>query len=144
MKRPVAWNLSGLVAGIVFGLGLSISQMTNPEKVQSFLDLFGNWDPSLLFTMGSAVVVTFLGYRMVLNRGPVFGEKLHLPGKSDIDMRLLSGALIFGVGWGFAGYCPGPAITGISGGLTEPVIFVAAMVLGAFAEKARSAAMDEK
>ena len=144
MKTRMAWNFSSLVAGIVFGLGLSISQMTNPEKVLSFLDLFGDWDPSLLFTMGSAVVVTFLGYRMVLNRGPVFGDKLHLPGKSDIDIRLLSGALIFGVGWGLAGYCPGPAITGISSGLTEPVIFVAAMVLGALTEKARSTAIGRK
>lgn len=127
--------LSGLLAGTVFGIGLGISQMANPEKVLAFLDLFGDWDPSLLFTMAAAVLVTFIGYRLVLHRGPVFGGALHLPGNTQIDRRLIGGAAIFGVGWGLAGYCPGPAVTGLASGSVEPYYFLAAMFAGSQFER---------
>ena len=138
MTRQLALPFSGFVAGIVFGVGLAVSQMTNPEKVLSFLDIFGHWDPSLLFTMGAAVAVSFIGYRVVLKGGPVLDEALHLPTRSDIDIRLLAGALIFGIGWGIAGYCPGPAIAGLTSGINEPLIFVSAMIVGGLAEGVRA------
>jgi len=130
MSRPVAQSLAGLLAGTVFGLGLAISQMVNPEKVLAFLDVFGDWDPSLLFVMGGAVVVTFIGYRLVMPKQPLFESEHALPGNKSIDKRLLVGAAIFGAGWGAAGYCPGPAITALASGLLEPVIFVIALVAG--------------
>ncbi|MBT8135555.1 MAG: YeeE/YedE family protein [Gammaproteobacteria bacterium] len=135
MTRNFAAPLSGLVAGIIFGAGLGISEMANPEKVLAFLDVLGNWDPSLLFTMGGAVGVTFLGYRLVLHRGPVFEQQPHLPTKTDIDRQLLAGAAVFGIGWGLAGYCPGPAVTGLGSGVLEPVLFVAAMLVGSQVER---------
>ena len=135
MRPDISLRVTGLVAGIVFGLGLSISQMTNPEKVLGFLDVFDNWDPSLLFTMAGAVVVSSAGYRWVLSKGPIFADTLHLPTRRDIDPRLLIGALIFGAGWGLAGYCPGPAITGISTGSVEAVYFVTAMLVGSQLER---------
>ena len=130
MSRAIKVPLSGLLAGTIFGAGLGVSQMANPEKVLGFLDVFGNWDPSLLFTMASAVLVTFAGYRWVLHHGPVFEDKLHLPSNTQVDRRLILGAAIFGVGWGLAGYCPGPAVTGIASGTAEPFIFLAALIAG--------------
>ena len=135
MKRGVWLPLSGLLAGTVFGSGLVISGMTNPRKVMAFLDLFGQWDPSLLVTMGAAVLVTFAGYRWVLQRGPLLEEKLHLPTKTLVDRRLLFGAAIFGTGWGLAGFCPGPALTGLGSGVMEPVIFIVAMICGSQVER---------
>ena len=135
MNTRVSLPLAGLLSGTVFGLGLSVSQMANPEKVLSFLDIFGRWDPSLLFTMAAAIIVTSIGYRLVFHRGPVLGGKLHLPTRSDIDTRLLLGSAIFGVGWGLAGYCPGPAVTGITTGLLEPVLFLTAMIAGSQLER---------
>ncbi len=97
-------NLVGLVAGVLFGFGLAVSQMINPNKVLAFLDVFGNWDPSLAFVMGGALVVTMIGFRIVLRRPrPLLGESFSLPMKRDLDARLLTGAAIFGVGWGLAG-----------------------------------------
>ena len=135
MNSKYLLPLTGLVSGVVFGLGLSLSQMTNPEKILAFLDIFGNWDPSLLFTMAASVLVTSIGYRIVLHKGPIFNGQLHLPTRSDIDTRLLLGSAIFGVGWGLAGYCPGPAITGLTSGLSEPVVFMAAMIAGSQLER---------
>lgn len=126
---------AGLLSGLIFGLGLSVSQMTNPIKVLSFLDIFGTWDPSLLVTMVTSILVTSIGYRVVLHKGPVLGDIFHLPTRSDIDRRLLLGSAIFGVGWGIAGYCPGPAITGISNSLYEPVVFLTAMIIGSQLER---------
>ena len=130
MKRRIGWPTAGFLAGTVFGLGLGTSQMTNPEKVLGFLNITGAWDPSLLLTMASAIVVTSIGYRLVLRRGALLNDTLHLPTRSDIDVQLVVGSLLFGVGWGIAGYCPGPAITGITGGLAEPFIFIVAMMVG--------------
>lgn len=142
MNRQLGLALSGLVTGIIFGVGLAVSQMTNPEKVLSFLDVFGQWDPSLLFTMGAAVLVSFSGYRLVTHGRPVLDERLHLPTRSDIDGRLLAGALIFGAGWGIAGYCPGPAIAGLTSGIHEPLVFVSAMIIGGMLERLRASRDD--
>lgn len=122
--------LAGLAVGTLFGVGLAVSQMTNALKVLAFLNLGGDWDPSLLLVMLGATSVTFLGYRWVTKKAPLFEEKHYLPAARDIDLRLVTGAVVFGVGWGLAGYCPGPAITGLGSGSVEPIIFVAAMVIG--------------
>ena len=123
--------LASLLAGVVFGLGLVISGLANPAKVLNFLDVAGAWDPSLAFVMAGAVATTWLGYRLVLARPkPAYDTRFHLPGSTAIDGRLLAGAAVFGVGWGLAGYCPGPAITALP--LLNPatLVFVAAMLLG--------------
>lgn len=135
MSNRILIPLAGLASGVIFGLGLSISQMTNPEKVLSFLDIFGHWDPSLLLTMGTAILVSSIGYRVVLHKGPVFSGKLHLPTRIDIDARLLLGSATFGIGWGIAGYCPGPVLAGISNSMTEPLVFLAAMLIGSQLER---------
>lgn len=122
--------MAALLCGLLFGLGLALSQMTNPDKVLSFLRLLPGWDASLLLVMAAAVTVTFAGYRAVVNRKPLLAEAHALPGNTQIDRRLLGGAAIFGVGWGLAGFCPGPAIAAITGGSLEPLVFLAAMVGG--------------
>lgn len=122
--------LAALVSGLVFGLGLAISGLSNPDKVLQFLTLSSDWSPALLFVMGAGILVSLAGYKWVLGRGPVFEDELHLPTKSKLDRRLLVGAAIFGVGWGLAGFCPGPAIVALSTGMIEPFIFVAALLVG--------------
>jgi len=107
-------NISALASGLLFGLGLVISGMVNPAKVKNFLDLAGNWDPSLLFVMGGAIVVTLPGYRLLSkSKEPRFSNKFHWPTKQDIDMPLIRGAVMFGVGWALSGLCPGPAIASL-------------------------------
>lgn len=124
-------NLSALVAGIIFGLGLTISQMVNPAKVLSFLDIFGNWDPSLAFVMGGAMLVTTIGYKIVRKKKrPLFEEKFHIPTNKTIDARLAIGSVLFGVGWGLAGLCPGPAISALTIGGMPVLIFFVSMVAG--------------
>jgi len=124
-------NISALLAGLVFGLGLTISQMVNPEKVRSFLDLFGNWDPSLAFVMGAAVLVTAVGYRLAWKRDkPVFSEAFQVPGNRTIDRRLAIGAILFGAGWGLVGLCPGPALSAITVGGAPAFIFLIALIAG--------------
>lgn len=123
-------SLAGLLVGVVFGLGLAISQMANPEKVLAFLNVAATWDPSLLLVMGAASGVAFAGFRLVTNNAPLFETRHYLPTKQTIDARLIVGAIIFGLGWGLAGYCPGPAITGLASGALEPAIFVVAMLVG--------------
>ncbi|ADE16198.1 protein of unknown function DUF395 YeeE/YedE [Nitrosococcus halophilus Nc 4] len=125
-----------LVSGILFALGLIVSQMVNPAKVLNFLDIAGTWDPTLAFVMGGALLVTIPAFRLILKRPhPLFAKRFYLPTKQDIDVRLVTGATLFGVGWGLAGLCPGPAITALATGLLPVVGFVAAMVAGAFAHK---------
>jgi uncharacterized membrane protein YedE/YeeE len=121
--------------GLIFGLGLLLSGMSNPAKVLNFLDLggigAGTWDPSLAFVMAGAVAVTFAGFNFVLKRSqPLFSETFHLPTKSEIDRRIILGPAIFGVGWGLAGFCPGPALTALGFGSKAAVLFVAAMLAG--------------
>jgi uncharacterized membrane protein YedE/YeeE len=126
----LAKPLASLLAGSIFGLGLSVSGLVNPDKVLQFLTLNANWSPALLFTMGAGVVVTFFGYKWVLKRGPVFETQFSLPTKTRLDPQLLTGAVVFGIGWGLAGFCPGPAIVGLTSGMMEPVIFVVALLAG--------------
>lgn len=124
-------NVAALLAGAVFGTGIAISGMINPAKVQNFFDLAGTWDPSLAFVMAGALLVTFVGYRLVLKRpAPVFDTSFHLPAKKQLDLPLLAGAATFGIGWGITGFCPGGSIPAL--GLAEPsaLIFIAAMVVG--------------
>ena len=124
-------NLAALFAGLLFGLGLAVSQMINPQKVQAFLDVTGNWDPSLALVMGGALAVTALAFRFVLRRpSPVFGGHFVLPAVASIDRKLVAGAAIFGTGWGLAGYCPGPALATLSHPKLEALIFVSAMLAG--------------
>ncbi len=130
-------NLAALAAGLVFGLGLTISQMVNPAKVLSFLDLFGGWDPSLAFVMGAALAVTAIGYRLVWRRkAPLYADEFQTPGDMPIDKRLAAGALLFGVGWGLVGLCPGPAIAAATIGGAEAAVFLIAMSAGVAAFEA--------
>ncbi len=124
-------NLAALGAGAIFGLGLAISEMVNPLKVKAFLDVAGNWDPSLILVMGSAVVVTFVAFRLILRQPkPIVAARFDLPTRRDLDGRLIGGAAVFGVGWGLVGLCPGPALSALVYGNVESVIFVAAMLVG--------------
>jgi hypothetical protein len=125
--------LSTFIAGLLFGGGLTVSQMVNPEKVISFLDITGSWDPSLAFVMGGALIVTALGYKLVLKRkGPLFDDRFRLPTRKDIDAPLLVGAALFGVGWGLAGLCPGPALASASFAGPNAYIFVGTMIATIF------------
>jgi uncharacterized protein len=123
------------IIGLVFGLGLIVSGMSNPAKVLNLLDFAairsGTWDASLAFVMAGAIAVTFIGFKLALKRSqPVFGEKFNLPTREDIDARVVAGPAIFGVGWGLSGFCPGPAVTALGFGTSSAVIFVAAMLAG--------------
>ncbi|UCG71811.1 MAG: YeeE/YedE family protein [Chromatiales bacterium] len=127
----MARDAAALLAGTLFGAGLTVSQMINPRKVLAFLDLAGDWDPSLAFTMGGALLVTAIGYRFVLRRpGPAFDEAFRVPPKRAVDGRLVTGAALFGIGWGLGGYCPGPALSAVAMGTQEPWIFIVAMAAG--------------
>ena len=137
MKARVA----ALISGILFGLGLTVSRMVNPKKVLGFLDVAGQWDPSLLLVMGGGVLVTVLSFPWIQRRGrPLWAERFSLPTRSDIDRNLLLGAALFGIGWAIAGYCPGPAIAALLINPAEAVPFVLAMLLGAWLLAAPAAA----
>lgn len=117
--------------GLLFGLGLILSGMSNPGKVLGFLDLAGNWDPSLAFVMGGAILVGLVAFQVARKRSQTFlGGALKLPSRTDIDKRLVLGSLAFGVGWGLAGFCPGPALVSLGSGQIKGVIFAIAMVAG--------------
>ena len=123
--------------GLLFGLGLVVGGMSDPAKVLNFMDIAaipaGTWDPSLAFVMGGGIAVTLVGFRFVFKRSkPIFGEKFHLPSSNELDARIISGPAIFGVGWGLAGFCPGPAFTALGGGTTAALTFVVAMLIGMF------------
>jgi uncharacterized membrane protein YedE/YeeE len=129
-------TLVALVSGLLFGVGLGFSQMIDPEKVIGFLDLTGNWDPTLAFVMGGAVLVTLITFRVILKRpAPILNGKFYVPSRTDIDKPLLIGAALFGIGWGIGGYCPGPAITSLVLGSLNPLLFVVAMVVGSLTYK---------
>jgi uncharacterized membrane protein YedE/YeeE len=120
-----------LLAGVAFGAGLALSDMTNPAKVQNFLDFFGSWDPSLAFVMGAALAVAAVGFAAARKRpAPLFGETFELPTRRDLDAELLGGAALFGVGWGLAGFCPGPALAALPQGVAGVFAFVLAMLAG--------------
>jgi uncharacterized protein len=121
--------------GLLFGSGLVVAGMSDPAKVLNFLDVAaiptGGWDPSLAFVMAGGVIVTFIGYRFVLKRQqPVFDTKFHIPTLKDIDARVIAGPAIFGIGWGLAGFCPGPALTALGTGSVQAIVFVIAMLAG--------------
>ncbi len=120
-----------LFAGALFGLGLAVSGMINPQKVIGFLDFAGDWDPTLMLVMGGALLVTIPAFRLILKRPrPLLADGFALPTKSALDVRLLGGATLFGVGWGLSGFCPGPAVAALATGLMPVFAFVAAMVAG--------------
>lgn len=122
---------AALLAGLLFGIGLTVSQMIDPAKVLGFLDIAGDWDPSLALVMGGALFVAAPAFRAAGKRArPLYGERFELPTRRDLDRRLILGALIFGAGWGLAGYCPGPALASLSLGVWQPWLFVVAMLAG--------------
>lgn len=123
--------LAGYLAGLLFGLGLAVSGMTDPARVIGFLDVAGAWDPTLIFVLGGAAVTTFIGYRLVWRRqAPVLDVRFQLPTRRDLDGRLLGGAALFGIGWGLTGYCPGPAVASLPGLSWPLALFLIAMVAG--------------
>ena len=123
--------LMALIAGLVFGIGLIVSGMTDPAKVQGFLDLAGAWDPSLAFVMGGAILVGTVAFRFAGRRErSLLGAAMRLPTAKRIDRRLVLGSLAFGAGWGLAGYCPGPALASLASGGVKPLIFTLAMLAG--------------
>ena len=121
--------VSALGAGFLFGIGLWVSGMANPKKVLGFLDITGDWDASLMLVMGGAVAVTLVGFK-------VYRKKFEAPTKKDIDLPLVAGSALFGIGWGIAGYCPGPGITALSTLSMESIVFVAAMIVGGLLHRA--------
>lgn len=124
-------TLLAFLAGLLFGLGLLVSGMGNPEKVLGFLDITGAWDPSLALVMAGALVVGFIAFRWAGKRQQsLLGEVLQIPTRRDIDLRLILGGMGFGVGWGLAGFCPGPALTAVGAAKPEAVVFVLAMLAG--------------
>ncbi|MGY3041414.1 putative membrane protein YedE/YeeE [Rhodanobacter sp. TND4EL1] len=127
-------NVISVIAGILFGFGLALAQMTDPAKVIGFLDVTGNWDPTLALVLGGAVLVTLVSFRFILRRArPVFDVKFNLPTRRDIDSRLILGAALFGVGWGLAGLCPGPGVAAIAQGAWQPLVFVVGLAAGMLA-----------
>ncbi len=131
MELAAKRNLAGLVAGVLFGIGLAVSQMVNPAKVQAFLDIAGDWDPSLLLTMGSAILVTLFFFRRVLRKAkPLWDRRFFLPLKTRADKRLVLGSALFGTGWGLVGFCPGPAIAAMTFFSWEAPAFVISMLAG--------------
>ena len=123
--------LTAFAAGLLFGAGLILSGMADPANVQGFFDLAGVWNPTLAFVMAGGLGITFLGYRVVLKRrAPVCADSFQVPTAKAIDGRLIGGAALFGLGWGMAGYCPGPALVATAGGFAEAAAFTAAMVAG--------------
>jgi uncharacterized protein len=126
--------------GLLFGLGLVVAGMSDPSKVQNFLDVnaisTGGWDPSLAFVMGAGTLVTYLGYTFVLKRRqPIFDTQFHMPKAKHIDAPIVVGPAIFGIGWGLGGFCPGPAFTAVGTGSTQAITFIVAMLVGMIAAR---------
>lgn len=131
MNRNIYQFGAALASGVVFGFGLSLSGMLNPVRVQGFLDVFGDWDPSLAFVLGGAVVVAFIGVQFMKRlRHPAFDGSFHVPTSKKIDSPLVIGSALFGLGWGIGGFCPGPAVASLSVGIPQTVLFVVAMLVG--------------
>ena len=138
-------TVPALLAGVLFGAGLAVSDMVNPARVLGFLDLFGAWDPTLVFVMAAAVVASAIGY--VVSRQlsrPLFGSDFRIPQNRLLDRQLIGGAALFGIGWGLAGFCPGPAIAGLIYGLWQPWLFVVAMIAGMLLERTYAVARDKR
>jgi hypothetical protein len=128
--------LPPLVSGTLFGAGLTISGMTDPARVRGFLDVFGAWDPTLVFVMGGAVLVMAVAWRIRNRMGtPIFAERFSLPDRNDLDRRLIVGSILFGIGWGIAGLCPGPAVASLALSPLSVLPFVLAMLAGMAAQQ---------
>ena len=131
--------------GLIFGIGISMSGMANPAKVLNFFDIAGTWDPSLAFVMGGALATTFLGYRLVFRRSsPVIDAAFHLPTAKAIDARLIGGSVIFGIGWGMSGFCPGGVLPALGLGSVDVYAFVSALVAGLMIARALQAAQSRR
>lgn len=131
---------SALLIGLIFGTGIAVSGMINPAKVLNFFDLAGHWDPSLAFVMGGALAVAIPGYRLVLaRRAPRFEPAFQLPDTRRIDVKLVAGSALFGIGWGIAGFCPGGALPALGTLRAEPIAFVAALIGGLLMARASNA-----
>ena len=127
-------RIAVFISGLLFGAGVTVSGMVNPMKVLNFMDIAGQWDPTLVFVMGTGLVVTFIGYRLVFARGkPFFAASFSLPSSQVIDARLIGGATLFGLGWGLTGFCPGPAVASLVFGYWQSALFTAAMAAGMIA-----------
>ena len=134
-------NLSAALAGFIFAIGLGISGMTRPEKVIGFLDVFGHWDISLMFVMLSSIAIHFVLYRIIRKRKtPLFSDQWFVPNKTEITRSLIIGSILFGIGWGLAGYCPGPAVVSLISGRAQPILFCVMMLIGMYIQKLRSKA----
>ena len=126
--------VSALFIGALFGFGLAVSEMIDPARVIGFLDVAGRWDPTLLFVMGGALAVTLPGFPLILRRArPLLAEFFAMPTQSRLDGSLITGATIFGIGWGIAGFCPGPALAALASGSPGVAVFVVAMIAGQWA-----------
>ena len=138
-------TVPALLAGVLFGAGLGVSDMVNPARVLGFLDLLGAWDPTLVLVMAAAVLASGLGY-MISRRlsRPLFGSDFRIPQNRLLDRQLIGGAALFGIGWGLAGFCPGPAVAGLSYGLWQPWLFVASMIAGMLLERTYAVARDKR
>ncbi|GLS43592.1 YeeE/YedE family protein [Methylobacterium brachythecii] len=128
--------LAALGLGLLFGLGLALSGMLDPARVRGFLDVFGAWDPSLVFVLGGAVTVSSLGYQLVRRLSkPALAESFQIPTNRRVDGKLIGGSALFGIGWGLSGFCPGPAVAALSTGVLPVAVFVAAMLVGMTAHR---------
>ena len=131
LNKNHLYRIAEFVVGLLFGLGLMLSGMTDPGKVIGFLDLFGTWDPSLALVMGGAIMVGFFAFTVAKKRTSTFlGGALRLPTNMDMDKKLVIGSLLFGAGWGLAGFCPGPALVSMADGQPKALVFVLAMLVG--------------
>lgn len=137
--------LAAAIAGLIFGFGLLVSGMSNPAKVLNFFDFAGNWDPSLAFVMGGAILVAATGYALAFRRRrPVLAESFRLPATRRIDLPLVAGAAVFGIGWGLAGFCPGAVIPVLGIGRAEPLLFFAGLATGLIAARFAQARMQAR
>ena len=137
-------HLFSLLTGLVFGTGIAISGMMDPAKVLNFFDIAGTWDPSLMFVMGGALIVTFVGYRLVWRRStPLFEQRFQVPTSTLIDTKLIGGSALFGIGWGIAGFCPGAAIPALGTGRWEVALFLIAVTAGFYVRRLLPAAPDK-
>jgi uncharacterized membrane protein YedE/YeeE len=128
--------ITAYLIGLVFGVGIAISGMANPAKVLNFFDVAGSWDPSLMFVMGGALITTFIGYKLVFGRSaPIIEGSFQLPTNNKIDLKLVGGSAIFGIGWGIAGFCPGGALPALGTGRWEVFAFALALIAGIFLAK---------
>jgi uncharacterized protein len=130
MRSKFAFLFFSMLSGLLFGFGLSISHMINPDKVLNFLDIFGAWDASLLLVMAAGLIVSAAGVFWVKRKGNAVCADLQLPTNAQIDARLLTGSALFGIGWGLAGYCPGPILASLAYGNSEAMVFVPVMIFG--------------